>query len=475
MKKIITILLCLLLVCIAAIPASAAAPSLSLSASATTVNRDGTVTVTVNASGGAAAKAGGIELSYDTSAFQLVSGQWSLNGAIIANFNTGDKTGAFTLDSAKVLSGKIFTFTLKVKSGASFSSKGITVKLTVKDQGSSSGTVNVTVACKHSFGSWSKVNSSSHSHSCTICGKSETASHYYDNDCDTKCNGCGHTRSITHQYEEAWSGDEEGHFHKCAVCGDRKDEAPHIPGAEATVAAPQTCTECQYIITPSLEHDHILQDELQSDATGHWKVCTLCPNRIEFAEHRFSAECDEDCEDCGFQRETVHTQGTELEADSEHHWYPCTVCGKHMQEQEHIGDLKDSDPICEVCFHAMEHIHNYSNVYYGSLIAHWHQCTCGEKEGSQAHIWTEEQILHYPTILKDGTAVFTCEVCKAENEVRLPALYRSALSLLILCGICAVAFVGMFIALIVIIVKVNKKPKGKFAAKSRKELPEDLH
>ncbi|UKI12820.1 MAG: hypothetical protein L6V84_00265 [Oscillospiraceae bacterium] len=43
------------------------------------------------------------------------------------------------------------------------------------------------------------------------------------------------------------------HWHECSVCGDKKDVAAHIPGAEATETTPQTCTVCDYVIREVLK------------------------------------------------------------------------------------------------------------------------------------------------------------------------------------------------------------------------------
>ncbi len=462
MRKIIkSIILTSLLLAVLTVPALAAGTA-RLSPSSTSLNRGSTFTVTIRLSGAGSFQSGSLMVSCGSGLTLTGISSKVSQVSVSPKLDTG-KAVLYSMEPTSV-SGEFLALSFQVKGDAAFTDQSIGITLNLDEREVIHATASVRVNCKHSYGGWSKVNSSSHKRTCSICGKSETADHTYDNACDTKCNGCGHTRTITHQYEETWSSDDAVHFHKCAVCGVRKDETAHTPGAEATVAAPQTCTECQHILVPSLEHDHILLSGLQSDATGHWRVCTLCPNRIELAEHRYSAECDEDCDDCGYKRETVHTQGTELEADDEHHWYPCTVCGKHMEEQEHSGDMTEPEPICEICGNAMRHTHDYSKDWAADLEEHWHQCVCGDQEGKEAHTWSEGEIRKYPGLLNNGTVVFSCQVCEAENEAAVPALYRSALSLLILCSVLGAAFLGMLITLIVIIVKVNKKPKGKFAA-----------
>lgn len=52
---------------------------------------------------------------------------------------------------------------------------------------------------------------------------------------------------IPHTYAQGWSSDSTNHWHECA-CGDRKDEAGHVPSAPATLTTPQVCTVCNHLL-----------------------------------------------------------------------------------------------------------------------------------------------------------------------------------------------------------------------------------
>ncbi len=73
-----------------------------------------------------------------------------------------------------------------------------------------------------------------------------------------KRDGCGATEgsALGHSFSTEWSKDETGHWHACTNegCNEKSDFAEHTPGAEATETDDQTCTECGYIINPSLGH-----------------------------------------------------------------------------------------------------------------------------------------------------------------------------------------------------------------------------
>ncbi len=117
----------------------------------------------------------------------------------------------------------------------------------------------------HTYGAWTKLNDTQHEHKCS-CGASEKANHNWDsgkitedstcakegvktftcadckatktekvakkdhtytNSCDADCNKCGAKRDAGHKYETKWSTDSKNHWHKCSVCGDVKDKAAH--------------------------------------------------------------------------------------------------------------------------------------------------------------------------------------------------------------------------------------------------------
>ena len=73
------------------------------------------------------------------------------------------------------------------------------------------------------------------------------------------CTRCGETKTDTlpatgHACSDTWSSDEDGHWHACTVCGDRKDEAGHTwqwvvdrqPTATVKGKRHQECTVCKY-------------------------------------------------------------------------------------------------------------------------------------------------------------------------------------------------------------------------------------
>ncbi|MBR3785886.1 MAG: hypothetical protein IKJ77_05730 [Firmicutes bacterium] len=120
--------------------------------------------------------------------------------------------------------------------------------------------------CEVTFGNGTKVTSDivevQHLHAggmatckdkaiCITCGigyGSLSTEHKYDNACDTECNVCRTTRTVTHNYNEATCTDPK----TCKICGNEEGEAlGHTPGPEATSTTPQICTVCLSVLAPA--------------------------------------------------------------------------------------------------------------------------------------------------------------------------------------------------------------------------------
>ena len=334
MKKVWMILLCLCVVVALAVPALAAG-SASLSVSPSTIYRGETFTVTVSVSGVGSCRSGGIEVSYD-SKFELISGEWLISGTTLADFNVTSKDGVFALDSAKSLSGNVFKLTFKAKSDAKFESGSISVKLSFAGASPIEGSVNATVSCNHKYSSWSNAGASGHSHKCSICGKTESASHTYDHGCDTSCNGCGATRSTSHTFGEEWISDETGHWHACTTCGEKADVAEHIPGEPAGEYTDQVCTECNYVLAVALGHQHRYDKTYLTDANSHWQKCLGCNEPTEAEPHIYDSDCDTTCDICAYERAVLHKEGDKWHNSTQEHWKVCSDCKARLYQTKHI-------------------------------------------------------------------------------------------------------------------------------------------
>lgn len=254
-------------------------------------------------------------------------------------------------------------------------------------------TIRVENSCtNHQFGSWADAGNGKHKRTCKTCSAPETADHTwnggavtkqpsckengtktytcttcgatknqavaklkdhtYDNTCDTSCNVCSATRTVTHKYQTQWRTDKNQHWHQCSVCGDKKDVAAHKPGPEATQTKAQVCTACEYVITPALNHKCTFQKTWTTDETGHYHACDGCEERDSYAKHVFDNACDPNCATCGYVRQINHVYDTKWTSDKENHWYACTVCGEKKDKAKHefyVEATGDGVKTCSVC------------------------------------------------------------------------------------------------------------------------------
>ena len=159
MKKLLSFLLSVCLICALIVPAHAAGVNISISASASSVKRGDTVTFTVSVSGSEAVTHFGLALEYDTSVFEMVDGECTAD-AWYPDFTPSNGFAVMYKDPT-VPSGTIGWFTLRAKKDATLGSSWVGGSASAKNGAatvsSSAGGATVTVVCAHSYGSWTKV------------------------------------------------------------------------------------------------------------------------------------------------------------------------------------------------------------------------------------------------------------------------------------------------------------------------------
>ncbi len=429
MKKIIFLSLVLIVMLTSTLSVAAAQTgTVTITPNTSTIYAGSSVTFTVKVTGVTAAKSIGIVPTYDNTIFELVSGEWLVTGAAMSDFSGGTATIAYA--SARAFNENVFKFTLKVKSNAKLGNATVNATVSIKN-GNEAVTCNVTpgkvtVACKHSYSSWSSTNATTHTRKCNLCGNTENGSHSYTNACDTSCNTCGYTRTITHSYKSNWSTDASKHWHECSVCKAKKDETKHTPGAAATETTPQTCTTCGYVIKKALGHTHKPTENWLNDANSHWHACSTCTDKVNLANHTYDNACDTSCNVCGYTRSITHSYSTKWTSDKSGHWHVCTVCGVNDTVTPHTPGkeaTEETPQLCTVCSYEIApkkpHEHKYAGEWFNDTESHWQICKCGEKSTSAAHIWDEGKVTNEPTSDKNGEKIYTCQTCKYEKHVEL--------------------------------------------------------
>lgn len=420
MRRIITILVGVAAAIWMALGAFAAETvTMTLKPSKSTVYAGNSVEIVVSVSDFAACTGGSIKITYDTAIFERSNNSWTFSTTPVMSVPDGDATFGYGSSSATKVSGNIYKFTMTVKKDAPLGSYDITVKLELKNaEGSATATktVSITVGCDHTYsnncdtscnacGATRKITHSWNSgkvtkaagctttgemlYTCKVCGETKTETikktgHQYDNDCDTDCNSCGETRKVTHTYASQWTSDEDSHWYACKSCGDKKDEA-----------------------------EHNFSTQLSGTDAGHGYVCTECGYVAQLQAHTFDHDCDADCNDCGYTRETEHNYSERWVYDSNGHWHACTVCGDELEMVPHTpGEeaTETTDQFCLDCGYLIQvagnHEHTKNDEWLTDETSHWFRCVCGVETEPVAHSWNAGLI-----DLDQSIVIYHCTEC----------------------------------------------------------------
>ena len=272
-------------------------------------------------------------------------------------------------------------------------------------------------------------------HNCDVCGKKMSDHTGGTATCKEKatCTICGqkYGELAAHTYKTEWLKDKNKHWHECSVCGNKKDEAAHTPGAAATGTRAQVCTVCNYEITPAIGHthsftrkntyayclkspatctkkavyyyscscgatgtttfesgglaDHTYGTEWSKDSTKHWQECSVCHIKKEEAAHA-DTDNNHDCDVCGAKL-TDHTGGTATCKEKA----TCTICG------EKYGDLSVA--------------HSYKTEWSKDSTKHWHECSVCQAKVDEADHAFEWKIDKEATVTAAGAKHEECKVC----------------------------------------------------------------
>ena len=301
-------------------------------------------------------------------------------------------------------------------------------------------------------------------HNCDVCGKKMSDHTGGTATCKDKatCTICGQKYGdlAAHNYKTEWSKDKNKHWHECSVCGDKKDEAAHTPGAPATETTPQTCTICGYVIKAALGHTHNFNQK--NTIKTYLKSAATCTAK---AVYYYSCSCGEKGT-ATFESGDLaaHDYKTEWSKDSTKHWHECSVCGNKKDEAAHTpgaAATETTPQTCTTCGYvikeAIGHVHSYTEkntdakylksaatctakaVYYyscscgekgtetfesGETLAHtwetkwanndskhWHECTVCKTKGDEADHAFEWKIDKEATVTEAGAKHEECKVC----------------------------------------------------------------
>jgi len=230
----------------------------------------------------------------------------------------------------------------------------------------------------HKYGSWTKVNDTTHKHTCSVCSKEETASHTWNSGTITKqpscketgvktytCTACNATKTESiaktndHTYGNWTKVNDTSHKHTCSVCS-KEETANHTwnsgsitkqPSCKETGVKTYTCTGCNGTKTETIAKttDHKYASIWTTDENGHWYTCSGCAEKGSYATHDFENDCDKDCSICGITRETEHKFAEAWTADATNHWHVCSGCGLKQDEAAHEPGAEATATTAQTC------------------------------------------------------------------------------------------------------------------------------
>ncbi|MCI5887217.1 MAG: InlB B-repeat-containing protein [Oscillospiraceae bacterium] len=218
------------------------------------------------------------------------------------------------------------------------------------------------------------------------------------------CENCGerYGNAKGHTFG-GWIKDATGHWHACADCGEKADEAAHTPGDAATETAPQLCTVCHYEIMPATGHTHSFDCENPDEI--YLKSAATCRAK---AVYYYSCSCGVSGEETFTSGETLpHHYSDGWFADGEKHWRACTACGQRSEEAAHedtdgnhgcdicqltisVCNDANNDHMCDICGKMLS-MCRYATDWSSDAYTHWHACVvCGRKADEAAHADTDK-------------------------------------------------------------------------------------
>ena len=193
----------------------------------------------------------------------------------------------------------------------------------------------IKAALGHTHNFNQKNTSETYLKSAATCTKK--AVYYYSCTCGEKGTETFESGELAaHNYKTEWSYDSGKHWHECSVCGNKKDEAAHTPGAAATETTPQTCTTCGYVIKEAIGHVHSYTEK-NTDAK-YLKSAATCTAK---AVYYYSCSCGEKGTATFESGETLaHAWETKWANNDGKHWHECTVCKTKGDEADHAFEWK---------------------------------------------------------------------------------------------------------------------------------------
>ena len=259
----------------------------------------------------------------------------------------------------------------------------------------------------HEYGSWAKINDSTHKRTCSVCKKEETASHTWDSGRVTKqptcaeegvrtytCSVCKGTKTepiaktSNHKYGSWIHVNEDTHKRTCSVCT-KEETASHTWDSGRVTKSPTcaeegvrtyTCSVCKGTKTELIAKtsDHEYGSWIHVNEDTHKRACSVC-KKEETASHTWDSGRVTKSPTCA--EEGVRS-------------YTCTVC--KGTKTEPIAKTSD---------------HEYGSWTKINDSTHQRTCSVCMKEETSSHAWDSGRVTKQPTCAEEGVRTYTCTIC----------------------------------------------------------------
>ncbi len=272
--------------------------------------------------------------------------------------------------------------------------------------------------------------SDKHWHECTGCESQEfnPAIHTYDNSCDTTCNICPYTRSVTHIYNDL-KRDAESHWYECAVCHDKDLTSVEAhKGGESNCGASAICGVCSLEYGEPNAAKHTSSEFIyttNNDGTHIKKhaCCKAVANESEQCSGG-SATCTDKavCENCGtgYGDYAGHTGGNATCTQS-------AICDNCKQEYGGKGQHVYNVELAEDVYIAKKATCDAPAAYYkscacGSFADTAETFVYGEALGHDYSEWETENGIHTKICKNDRNHVVSEACSGGEATCTSPAI-----------------------------------------------------
>ena len=215
---------------------------------------------------------------------------------------------------------------------------------------------------------------------------------------------------------------------------------------------------------------HDFTGDYETDATKHWKVCSICQAVGEQEAHDMGDDwtADEDgdthtrscicgrteteahdygeavkvndtqhkyiCADCGHEKFEDHAGADEWQSDADGHWHECEICG--MLEESKIAHTpgqaatETTPQTCTECGYVIEealgHEHTAAAEWQYDENKHWHGCAGCEDETVKfeeaEHTYGEWTVTEEATETEPGSRQRSCTECGYIQMEEIPVL-----------------------------------------------------